>query len=82
MNLRCFKHPSYVGSSAPVLSCNTCCKIFVEEIKAHQARTTDDFKPAEWLKQKSEEARKAIADQQPTPIAVNQTKYNFRPETI
>jgi hypothetical protein len=82
MSLICFKHPSYSGNSAPVLSCNTCCKIFVDEIKAHHTRNTEDFKPAEWLKQKSKEARQAIADTQPAPIAVNESKYNFRPETI
>jgi len=87
MNLICFKHRTYNGSSAPVLSCNTCCKIFVEEIKSHHTRATEDFKPAEWLKQKSLEARAAIAvnqihssDKQTTKIAVNESRYNFRPQ--
>lgn len=82
MSLICFKHRAYNGSTAPILSCNTCCKIFVEEIKAHHTRGTEDFKPAEWLKQKSREARAAIAInklqvQRPEPkkIAVNDSKY-------
>ena len=82
MNLICFKHRDYNGSSAPVLSCNTCCKIFVEEIKSHHTRPAEEFKPAEWLKQKSLEARAAIAVSQTKKIAVNESKYNFRPETI
>lgn len=89
MSLICFKHRGYNGSTAPILSCNTCCKIFVEEIKAHHTRTEEDFKPAEWLKQKSLEARAAIAINklqvnrpEPKKIAVNESKYNFRPESI
>ena len=89
MNLICFKHRDYNGGSAPVLSCNTCCKIFVEEIKSHHTRATEDFEPAEWLKQKSLEARAAIAvqqaktnDNQSKKIAVNESPFNFRPEGI
>jgi len=82
MNLICFKHRDYNGSSAPVLSCNTCCKIFVEEIKAHHTRSTEEFEPAEWLKQKSREAKAAIAINQAKKIAVNESKFNFMPEGI
>jgi len=81
MSLICFKHRGYNGSTAPILSCNTCCKIFVEEIKSHHTRGTEDFKPAEWLKQKSLEARAAIAINklqvrplEPQKIAVNESK--------
>lgn len=82
MNLICFKHPGYSGNSAPVLSCNTCCKIFVDEIKAQNTRSTSDFKPAEWLRQKSKEARDAVPVAEPKAMAVNESNYNFRPETI
>jgi hypothetical protein len=33
MNLICFSHPSYQGTSSPVLSCKTCCSIFLATLK-------------------------------------------------
>lgn len=29
----CIKHPKYRGNTSPVLSCSTCCSLYVQEIK-------------------------------------------------
>jgi len=45
----CFKHPSYDGNDSPVLSCKTCCGIFVATLKAQredQAKLDDNAAPA------------------------------------
>lgn len=36
MTLICFQHPSYKGTTGPVLSCKTCCSLFVQHLK-HQS---------------------------------------------
>jgi hypothetical protein len=55
MKVICIRHPKYSGKESPVLSCKTCCGIFIAEIKA---RSTDGeiFQPAEWLDKKAKEA--------------------------
>jgi hypothetical protein len=32
MIIICFKHPNYVASDVPDLSCRTCCSMYVAEI--------------------------------------------------
>jgi hypothetical protein len=32
-NLVCIKHPKYEGKGTPVLSCKTCCGLYIAEIK-------------------------------------------------
>lgn len=34
----CLYHPRYRGINAPKLSCKTCCKIYVDRVKNHQAQ--------------------------------------------
>jgi len=29
----CFQHPDYRGQDAPVISCKTCCHLFIKEVK-------------------------------------------------
>ena len=59
MKVICFKHPEYLGTSSPVLSCKTCCGIFVTEIKARNAsgQTQDTYR---WIAEKKREAEDAI----------------------
>lgn len=35
-NVRCIKHRDYTGQTAPVLSCKTCCSIYISAIKKMQ----------------------------------------------
>ena len=57
-NLVCFSHPKYEGQGAPLLSCKTCCSIYIGYIKELQAEQ-QRFNANEWLAQKS----KIIIDQ-------------------
>ena len=34
--LICFKHKTYDGTSAPVISCKTCCSIFLKSVKENR----------------------------------------------
>lgn len=29
----CFQHPDYKGQDAPMISCKTCCHLFIQEVK-------------------------------------------------
>jgi len=49
----CIRHPKYEGKESPVLSCKTCCSIFIAAIKAKQPQQDIN----EWLEQKVREAR-------------------------
>jgi hypothetical protein len=46
MNLICFRHPEYQGTSSPVLSCKTCCTIFLAVLKT-QAEAKGTATPVE-----------------------------------
>lgn len=37
--LICFRHPQYDGKDSPVLTCKTCCGIFVTAMKAKLSQT-------------------------------------------
>ena len=41
MKLICFKHPSYKGNGPPLLSCRSCCRVFLDEVKRRQEATGD-----------------------------------------
>lgn len=55
MEVICISHPKYKGESPPVLSCKTCCGLFIAAIKARSANN-EIFQPAEWLDKKAKEA--------------------------
>ena len=57
-NLVCFKHPQYRGVDSPVLSCKTCCSIFIAAVKEQNAALSTELSPADWLKGKEREAQK------------------------
>jgi len=62
MNLICFTHSDYTGSENPVLSCKTCCQIFLAALKVHQAKKQEVQKDQrEWMLGKVHEARKAVS---------------------
>jgi hypothetical protein len=52
--LVCILHPKYEGKESPVLSCKTCCGIFVAQIRAKQSA---NFDAARWMAEKAAEAR-------------------------
>jgi hypothetical protein len=69
-NVRCFKHPQYVGEGTPVLSCKACCGIFISLIKAQnaQAQASSAGKhPQEWLAEKAREAQAKYASAHVSP---------------
>ena len=41
LNLACFRHREYDGTQPPVLSCKTCCKIYIDTIREEQMKTAD-----------------------------------------
>lgn len=56
-DLICIKHPDYDGQASPVLSCKSCCKIYIAEIKKLQF--TSKFNSSGWLKQLESQKRRA-----------------------
>lgn len=58
MNIRCIRHPKYLGVKSPILSCNTCCKIFVDlmskEVKSISPEETLKNKQKQFLSKKEE----------------------------
>jgi len=44
-SISCIKHPQYDGKSSPILSCKTCCALFIHNIKItreEEKKTEDD----------------------------------------
>lgn|GEM_PF-1517420 len=78
----CFKHPHYNGSEAPILSCKTCCGIFVAEVKQQAQKMTSpspdlnlaDINMSEWFDSKK---KKSNAGHTPS-----NWKPGFSPDTI
>jgi hypothetical protein len=58
--LVCLRHPKYLGTDAPILSCKACCAIFVDAIRRarEQAGISDTY---QWLEQKRQENLNALA---------------------
>ena len=62
----CIKHPKYNGKTSPVLSCSTCCSIYVQDIKesktAIDQKLTESDKEIEstkkWIEKKRKESIK------------------------
>ena len=66
-NLYCFKHPQYRGDGAPVLSCKTCCGIFIALVKEQNAQAQAPQNPKDWLAEKAREAQAKFATAHVTP---------------
>jgi hypothetical protein len=73
MNLICFKHPAYDGSSTPALSCKVCCSLFISVIKERNTAGSP-VDPSEWLDTRSRQ-NEEIAKR------VN-SRFNFDPGSI
>jgi len=41
----CFRHPHYDGKDSPILTCKTCCGIFVTAMKAKMVQKDSDKTP-------------------------------------
>ena len=74
MNLICFKHPEYAGSSAPVLSCKVCCGLFIAVIKEKNSIGTP-LDTSKWLEEKSRE------NQEGARRVIN-ARYGFDPRSV
>jgi hypothetical protein len=73
-NVVCIKHREYDGSTSPVLSCKTCCGIFIAKVKELNGKDATD--PAKWLESKSREAEVAAGRRN------QQSNFGFNPDTI
>lgn len=60
-NVYCFKHPEYRGEGTPVLSCKTCCGIFISLIKEQNASAQPAMTPKDWIAEKTREAQAKFA---------------------
>ena len=73
MTVICFRHPDYDGTSSPVLSCKTCCGLFLAELKRqHAAKGGQAVDTQTWLEDKKRQAREATS----------QTDFGFNPGSI
>lgn len=58
MNIVCIRHPHYTGSSSPVLTCKTCCSLYISAVKEknHGSMSTQEVdKEGNWLQEKKQE---------------------------
>lgn len=74
MNVICFRHPEYQGTTTPVLSCKTCCSLFIAAIKA---KTPVKVDADMWLKEKS---REAVATREEG--TAKRASYGFDPRSV
>ena len=83
MNLICFRHPDYKGASSPVLSCKTCCGLFLTELKRRNA-AGNPMDTTKWLAEKTKMAEDAIkeANRQEAAAKNSQVRFGFNPTTI
>lgn len=66
MNVICFRHPSYDGTTSPALTCKTCCGLFLAELKRqHTANGGQPVNTEAWLKDKTRQAHEAVTTVQP-----------------
>lgn len=59
LNLACFRHRKYDGTQPPVLSCKTCCKMYIDTIREEQTKATD--KIIEKKKDQAVEKKRGLA---------------------
>lgn len=62
MNLVCIRHPHYDGNTSPVLTCKTCCSLYIAVVKEKNGVSAAPQKAVsetEWLKEKKREAEMA-----------------------
>lgn len=79
----CFRHPQYDGSESPVLSCKTCCGIFVAAVKEQAAKLSSsdpEMNMSDWFNTKRQQGsgNEKIAAQQNKST----WKPGFSPDTI
>jgi hypothetical protein len=43
--LICFSHPTYKGKGSPLLSCKTCCGLFLAELRLKNAQASESTEP-------------------------------------
>lgn len=69
-NLICMSHPKYNGKDSPVLSCKTCCSIFIQLIKIENTAHMDEQekKRRKVIKRRAENAKMAQGGLSPEMI--------------
>ncbi len=78
-NVVCIQHREYDGTTSPVLSCKTCCGIFIAQVKETNGKEAS-MDPAKWLESKTREAERASSAS--TKKQAQQTNFGFNPDTI
>ena len=82
MNLICFRHPDYDGTSSPVLACKTCCSLFLAELKRRNA-SGNPMDTTKWLEEKTKMAEEAIKEATRQEGQKKQeARFGFNPSTI
>lgn len=62
MSLICLRHPRYDGAERPVLSCTTCCTLFIARLKERvQQGRAGEIDTTKWLEEKKLEAEARFA---------------------
>lgn len=84
-SLVCFSHPQYKGVEAPVLSCKSCCAIFVAAVKQQAESAAVKGKDVnQWFREKNAE-REVKIDRLSDPMTArkqNTFAPGFVPELI
>lgn len=55
----CFAHPDYDSKQVPILSCKTCCGLYIQSIKEDNQTSESSFNAYEWIAEKTGETKQA-----------------------
>ena len=58
-NLICIKHPDYDSQNPPVLSCKTCCSMYIVGIKEKHSAIKPHFNASKWVAEQTTRAKAA-----------------------
>ena len=73
--LICLQHPKYAGKESPVLSCKTCCGIFVSQIR-------EDNLAADTEEAKREQRRQNVIKRRAAATSAAKGQIGFNPDLI
>jgi hypothetical protein len=78
--LICLHHPKYTGKDSPVLSCKTCCGIFIGQIKEENLKADSD--PIAPVVDREQKRRDIIKRRAAASAEAGKGQMGFSPDLI
>ena len=79
--LICLQHPKYTGKDSPVLSCKTCCGIFIGQIKEENNKGENATAPSKDMT-KEQRRRNVVKRRAEASNASGKGRIGFNPDLI